>query len=163
MIPRDRLLELLRYDSDTGKFQWITRRAGGRMYGKEAGTVRASGYVLIKINGKEYLAHRLAWMIAHGSDSEFEIDHINMVKTDNRIANLREATRAQNAANRKALSTNTSGHKGVSWVETSKKWKVMASINGVNTYLGTYESKEEAADVYEAAHTKEFGDFARVV
>lgn len=88
------------------------------------------------------------------------VDHINMNKLDNRKGNLRLATSYQSSLNRGKHKDNSSGFKGVSWGKRDKKWKAQITADGKYKWLGQYESKEEAAKVYNKAAKKYFGEFA---
>ncbi len=119
-----------------------------------AGTLTPTGYVKAKIGKKAYPIHRLVFLLHHGYLPEF-IDHIDGNRSNNKIENLRSATKAENSANQKIRTTNTSGMKGVSWHSANKKWKVAICKNYVPIYLGTYEDYElaclvamEATDLY---------------
>lgn len=102
ILTAERLRELLTYDPETGEFRWRYTR-GCRARGQIAGTVTCLGYLTIAIDGRKYKAHRLAWLHVHGEWPYPEIDHINRIKLDNRLVNLRRATRAENNANRVVL------------------------------------------------------------
>lgn len=91
------------------------------MVGEIAG-YDAGGYRNIRIDGRAYRVHRLAWLWMTGEWPDPECDHINTVKNDNRWFNLRKATRGQNAANRNANSTSWTGQKGVTWDKRNSKW-----------------------------------------
>jgi hypothetical protein len=101
-ITAERLRQLLHYDPERGVFTWLSRPAerswNTRFAGTRAGTINGLGYVVIGILGRRYKAHRLAWLYVHGEWPGRELDHINCDKSDNRIANLRPATRSQNIA-----------------------------------------------------------------
>ena len=92
MLTQARLKKLLSYNTDTGEFRWRVTRRGAARAGSVAGCVRHDGYVRIAIDGKRYLAHRLAWLYVHG-ELVPELDHANGVRSDNRLDNLRPATR----------------------------------------------------------------------
>src|SRR5688572_25778345 len=134
-VTPERLRELLDYCPDTGVFVW-TERAYSRFRGRRAGTI-AKGYVIIRVDGVAYFAHRLAWLHVHGRWPVAFIDHINGVKSDNRIANLREATYQQNARNSKSRAA--SGLKGV-YRRTSNRdrWYAEIRIDGKTRCLGTF-------------------------
>ena len=144
MLNQDKLKELLNYDSDTGIFTWKIYRGGLAKVGDKAGKVEAYGHCRIKVNGKLYLTHRLAWLYVYGSWPDKDIDHINRIKTDNRIANLRTATRSENAQNTGIRKNNTSGAIGVSWKASVGKWRAYITKDYTQIYLGHYASKEEA-------------------
>jgi hypothetical protein len=94
---------------------WNTRFAG-----KPAGSLDLSGYLLTRINGKEHRNHRIAWKMATGLDPVAEIDHINGIKADNRLCNLREATKGENGCNRHAQRNSLIQIKGISKTPSGK-------------------------------------------
>jgi hypothetical protein len=142
---------LLDYNPETGIFYWrIDRstkvRAGDRHY----------GYIRIKINGVPYQAHRLAWLFATGEWPKEEVDHINLVRNDNRFCNLREATHAENRVNRPPREKLLGLPRGV---RIRPNGKFEACIAGI--HLGTFDKVEEAADAYVIAAQNLYGDFYR--
>jgi hypothetical protein len=104
---------------------------------------KGTGYVHIKIKAKAFKAHRLIFLYHYGYFPEF-VDHIDGNKQNNRIENLREASKQENCQNQKVRWTNSSGVKGVSWHKVNKKWKVALCKNYRSYYFGTYEDKELA-------------------
>ena len=166
MINQKYLHEILKYDPDTGIFIWKNRSNvlpwwNSKHEGKIAGSIHVKGYRYILINKKSYKAHRLAWLFVYGEWPKDQIDHINMVKDDNRIENLRNANDFQNQANRPKRSTNKSGYKGVSWSKASGKWKSQTRINGKVVGLGYFKCPEIAHLVYSEHVAKIHGEFAR--
>lgn len=159
-LTHDQLAELLAYEEATGDFYWKVSR-GRVQQGRKAGSIGTNGYRNIKLLGQDYRAHRLAWFFVHGVWPSKEIDHINRKKDDNRIANLREATRQQNSFNRSHNSNNTSGLRGVSWNTGSRKWLAQIRYGGISHHLGVFDSKEEAHMAYCRArdlHHKQSGN-----
>jgi hypothetical protein len=149
MLTQKRLQELLSYDSDTGVFINNTQRASCVKIGDVTGSKSANGYVRITIDYKQYYAHRLAWLYVHGEFPKKELDHLNKIKVDNRIINLRLATRQENMQNISTpRSGTTSGFRGVSWSKLAKKWKTYIKINGQAKHLGYFNTAEEASEVY---------------
>lgn len=159
-----RLREVLSYDPETGVFTRLIT-AGGMAAGKKTGTFEGGGYLQIQIDSTLYLAHRLAWLYVHGAWPKDQIDHINGIRSDNRIANLREATALQNHQNRPMNRNNTSGHPGVSWDKRRRKWRARIKINHKTAYLGEFENIEEAvaARVNAKAELHQFQPFDREV
>jgi len=164
------LNDLLDYDPETGLFTWKKSRRGTARAGSTAGRLhKYTGYVYIYIKSKFYLAHRLAYKMYHGSDPVDMLDHIDMDRANNRIANLRDATRTQNGGNSKSKKNSFSGVKGVqanrnlakSGISTASPWKAHITFNKKKIHLGCYKTKEEAAIAYEKAAKEYFGDFAR--
>jgi hypothetical protein len=100
-------------------------------------------------------------MLAHGEWPDKHVDHINGVKTDNRIANLRLATASQNQCNRGVQKRTKSGFKGVYPVAGSSTWFVKIMLRGESRYLGTFPTPQLAADAYAAAAAEWHGEFAR--
>jgi hypothetical protein len=153
------------YDPETGRFTWKrrenpTRGWNARYAGKEAGWEGVRGYRHIHIGDKDYLAHRLAWLLTYGRWPEGDTDHINCDKADNRIDNLREATRSENSANRPPPAHNRSGFKGVHFDKSRQKWMAFIRKDWRVRNLGRYATKEEAVAVRRAAELEIYGEFA---
>lgn len=161
MITQARLKELLYYDYETGIFIWLVSKAIRIKIGSIAGALRKDGYLNIEIDYKGYLAHRLAWLYMTGEWPENQIDHINMIKSDNRFCNLREATRNENRHNQTKFSNNTSGIKGVDWHKPNHKWRARIRLNNKLIYLGSYNDIKDAAAAYEIASKQYHGKFSR--
>jgi hypothetical protein len=157
-----KLNDLLDYDPETGLFTWKKTSSNRAVAGSIAGTLHRSGYPMIKINGKRYRSHRLAYKMFYGSDPVDQVDHIDCDKSNNKIANLRDATRSQNQKNRGAQKNNTSGFKGVSYLSKRKRWLAQIWYNHKKIYLGSYKTKEDAASAYEKAAKEHHGEFARI-
>jgi hypothetical protein len=156
----ERLREVLAYDPATGHFIW--RRDNTRVKaGAIAGGIDSWGYRQIKIDGRMYLAHRLAWFFARGEWPEFIIDHRNGEKLDNRIDNLRPATDAESARNAPLKSSNRTGLKGVCWNKEQEAFKASICVNKKHLHLGYFETAEAAHQAYCAAAANLHGDFAR--
>jgi hypothetical protein len=153
-VSAERVRALLAYEPDTGNLRWRINRKGGARAGSIAGSKMANGYWKIGVDGCEYLAHRLAWLIVHGEWPLAEIDHVNGIPSDNRLSNLREASRAENCQNFKPRRTNSSGHTGVSYARVLSRWHAQIMINGRNVHLGYFDTKEDAADAYRIAKTQ---------
>src|SRR6185369_10895033 len=96
------------------------------------------GYWRIFIYGKAYLGHRLVWLYVYGEWPRGDIDHVNRTRSDNRLCNLRVATRSQNLGNMGRRPVNTSGYKGVTWHKRAEKWLAQISVNRKNIYLGLF-------------------------
>jgi hypothetical protein len=131
--------------------------------GDVVGSFSSRGYLQVRINSKKYLAHRIIWLMQSGSFPKEQIDHINGVKTDNRIANLRDATQAENARNRGLQSNNKTGFKGVFTNSVSRINPYTSHIqsNGKIIFLGTFPTPELAHEAYRAASAKYHGEFGR--
>lgn len=156
----DRLHHLLAYDSENGEF---TRRIGVKGYaaGTNAGTLhKTSGYVYVGVDRKSYRAHRLAWFYMTGR-WPVEIDHVNGDRSDNRWSNLRECSRAQNNANGKLRSDNSSGAKGVNWVARVGLWRAYVSVEKRQRHLGYFRNFDDAINARRIAAEQCFGEFAR--
>lgn len=143
--------ELLEYDPISGRFVWKVRRSRSAPVGSVAGSPLKTGYFAIVIGGKKYRAHRLAWFMTYGSWPENELDHINGVRTDNSLANLRPATRSENFQNKATSVRNSSGYQGVSWDVGTQKWRAKICLNRKQHHLGVFDSLEDAAKAYAAA------------
>lgn len=153
------LRERLHYDPETGIFTWKIIRSL-RSVGKEAGNHSAAGYRFIWLKEGQFQTHRLAWFYVYGEWPDGEIDHINYVRDDNRIANLRVATPRQNLAHRPA----TGGRKlkGITRHPDQKRWIAQIRDGGKNVNLGSFATAEEAHAVYVARSIQVHGEFAWV-
>lgn len=160
MVTQDLLKSILHYEPKTGLFTW-KRSRGGAIAGSVAGTPRQNGYINIFINHTNNRAHRLAWLYMYGYIPDCDIDHINGIRDDNRISNLRLATRSQNNANSKVASHNTSGYKGVWFDKSRNKFVSQIKINGTNKHIGRFNTAEEAHAAYCEVASSLHGEFAR--
>jgi len=159
LLLRDLLLEI--FDYKDGKLLWkVAKGTRTDLLGKEAGNKREDGYVRIKVNNRLYLAHRIIFLMVNGYLPK-EIDHIDGNRSNNKIENLREVTKSENAQNRKTPINNTSGVKGVCWHKATKKWYVQLQVNKKNKYFGTYDDLELAQLVAIEARDKYHNQFAR--
>lgn len=154
-IDIDDLKNHFSYDPETGLIKRMLSVRRGKA-GKVATTIAATGYVIVKHQGKNYLAHRLAWAIYFGTWPNRNIDHENRVRTDNRISNLRLANQSQNGANR--APSGSSGIKGVKLV--GRKWTSIIGSGKNQKYIGTFDTSDEAAHAYNKEAMKRFGEFA---
>jgi hypothetical protein len=152
----------LSYDPATGHFMWRQRRGGRAVAGAEAGSINNRGYRWICIDGCLYLAHRLAWLYVYGVWPSAEIDHIDGDPANNRLANLREATRAENGRNLRRRADNTSGAKGVCFEKSVGRWRASINVNGSQRHLGYFNTVKDATAAYDAAALRHHGEFARV-
>lgn len=159
-ITQERLKQLLHYDPETGVFTWLQSR-GKAHAGFEAGTKEPGRYVKIKLDGKQFSGHRLAWLYVTGEQPESLIDHRNGDKHDNRFSNLREARSWENSQNQKTHRTNTSGVKGVCRNRRSGLWEVRCSVRGKNHYIGAFDDLELAEMVVIEFRDTHHGAFAR--
>jgi hypothetical protein len=161
---------LFKFDPETGKFyfrarpladftatkhhtrQWNFKRWNTNYSGAETFKMKHSeGYLRGRVYGKFYLAHRVAWLLTYGTWPDDDIDHINGDRSDNRIANLRVATRSENMKNAKMRVNNTSGVVGVSWHKAARKWHAEIKSNGRKFSLGLFRDLEHAAIARRAA------------
>ena len=139
--------ELFHYDETTGIFTRKHSRNNAHPIGGIAGTVQQRGYIDITVDYRHYKAHRLAWLYVYGEWPNGEIDHINFIKTDNRIVNLRVCTRRQNMQHRiSPKCTNKLGILGVS--PSGNKFMARIVDEGKEVYLGTFDSAIEAHSAY---------------
>ncbi len=151
MLTQTRLRETLRYNRKTGVFTWRASRPGLRI-GDTAGCLRPDGYLVIRVDGFLYRANRLAWLYVHGRWPTADAEHRNGVRHENRIRNLREATRSQNLQNlRRAKANNKSGMLGVCLHQQSGKWRATIKADGKQRHLGLFTDKDEAHAAYLAA------------
>lgn len=152
------LCQLLRYDTETGNLYWRerpsstfpseghARRWNGIWANQRALAHKGSdGYFKGKIWGIPVRAHRVIWAMAHGNWPENDIDHINHDRSDNRLANLRVVSRAENLRNMTKRRDNTSGVAGVTWKKSSGRWNASIFTGGKRRHLGYFDTIAEAA------------------
>jgi hypothetical protein len=152
------LKELFDYDPETGELRWKIPR-GNRSPGSLAGTLDDKGYVFVRLFKKTYKAHRLIWVYVHGEDpSRLQIDHIDGVKSNNAITNLRLATPSQNIQNTHIRTDNYLRFKNV--YEAKGKYKVGFQVAGKYKHFGTYATLEEAVIVADVIRHKLHKEFA---
>ncbi|SDC67314.1 AP2 domain-containing protein [Massilia sp. PDC64] len=160
-IPVERLRELLGYDPESGVLTWrVSRPKYGCAVGQRAGWIEPKGYVHVSIDQVKLKGHRVAWALHYGAWPAGNLDHVNGVRSDNRIANLRIADQHQNIANSPIRVNNKCGVKGVVRTEDGK-WQAQITVRGKRHHLGRFKTKEAAGQAYEAAAEKHFGEFAR--
>lgn len=159
IVPHEKLLNEMHYDPLTGVFTRISGPRTDRI-GLIASTTQNQGYVWVAIGRKQYLAHRLAWFYVHGVWPKGDIDHANRNRSDNRLCNLREATRSQNNANAPASVLSKTGMRGVFYVPRVKKYRAQMRANGRRISLGYFETAEKASEAYKNAARQEYGEFA---
>lgn len=166
-LPSQKYLKsILDYNPDTGIFVWKWRNDmplnwNARFYNKIAGENTVWGYRAITINYETYMAHNLLWLYMTGEWPSVRIDHKDLNGKNNEWKNIRLATRSQNQCNRRKQSNNTSGYKGVSFDLSRNKWKAQIQVGGKNYFLGRYDAKEIAYEVYIKALKEKHGEFAR--
>lgn len=151
--------EMFMYDSETGHLRHKECKYRPIKEGMKAGNFNQSGYLQVKIKGYSFTVHRICWYLFYG-DIPSLIDHINGVRDDNRIVNLRAATHSQNGMNRPLQSDNTSGFKGVTFHKECNKYKAQIKVNKVYKYLGLYKTPEEAHQAYLTASKEFHGEFS---
>jgi len=158
------LRTLLEYNPVTGVFVWRARaKNSGAFNSNFAGKIAGNnndGYWQIEIFGKAYKAHRLAWLYVYGEWPPFELDHENRNKLDNKIKNLRKATRSQNEMNKIVRSDSKSGIKGVWMHKRLGRWTSQINLNGKKKHLGLFDTPEEAGAAYQKASAEMFGEYA---
>lgn len=161
--PTQNLLrELFHYDPETGIFIRRKSTSNRVKVGDVVGSLsKTSGYVRICVGSRLYKAHQLAWIYVHGSAPDRPLDHVNGVRSDNRIGNLRQANKQQNSANSKTNTRNRSGVKGVTWCRHAQKWMACIKVNYRTIYLGYFAEIADAAKARQAAAEKHFGEFAQ--
>lgn len=151
MLTHERLLGVLLYDAHSGVFTWRQPpKTSPRKEGETAGGAHDKGYWHIRIDGRIYKAHRLAWFYVHGRWPDGLVDHIDGNVGNNAIANLREGDRKLNSENiRKSHRDSKSQLLGAT--PNHKRWMAQISSGGQYRYLGTFDTPLEAHQAYLAA------------
>ncbi|HGL4259607.1 HNH endonuclease [Burkholderia vietnamiensis] len=155
-LTQDRLHQVLSYDPVAGSFVWLESTSNRAPAGAIAGTMQPNGYLRITIDGVRMYAHRLAWFYVYGKWPSGDIDHIDGVRTNNAINNLRDVPRGVNMQNqRRARSNNrTSGLLGVTWHARRHRWSAQIQVDGKRKGIGYFDDAETAHQAYLAAKRK---------
>lgn len=151
-LTQTHLQTLLSYDPDTGHFTRLKTQGGGKA-GTRAGYTHHTGYRYVRVDGVTVVEHRLAWFYTHGVWPKNDLDHINRVRHDNRIVNLRETTRAENCQNQPIRRSNKSGVTGVYYHKVSGKWAACINVNKKQIHLGVYDTLAQAVSARRNAET----------
>ena len=163
VVTAEEIRRLLDYVPETGQLIWREAPSHNtpHLVGTVAGNLDRYGRRCVMIHKKNYFAHRLIWLHVHGVWPVNVIDHVNRDPSDNRIGNLREATRSQNMGNRRPV-PNQTGFMGVLFEASRRKWRASLRTNGKRVILGRFDTAEEAAAAYRSAKLREFGSFAYI-
>jgi len=158
MITQKRLKELVHYDPETGVFTNLVERRGVDV-GDTLGSIHTRGYLIIPLGGVKYIAHRLAWLYVYGEFPPNDVDHIDRVRTNNKISNLRLCTQRENNINSSKRKTNRSGYKGVNWDKTRGAWRAQIQSNKKKIIIGRFISPALAYLAYCREGKKLHGEF----
>lgn len=170
------LREILSYDAETGDLTWKARSAhlfkdgvrgvsaesrartwNARYSGRKTFVSKhPCGYLAGAVFGVSVLSHRVIWALVYGRFPENDIDHINGIRTDNRLSNLRAVSRSENLKNAKVRCTSRSGVIGVGWHSKNKKWRAYVNDGNRHVSLGYFHNKQDAIDA-RAAASVEYG------
>lgn len=158
LITQKELKEMLHYNPDSGVFTWLISRSSRAKVGRIAGSVDVRGYIVIKLKsennkGRFYKAHRLAWFYMAGVWPT-GIDHINHIKDDNRLANIRESSQEENNKNTSLRVDNASGVLGVSFNKRLAKWIAQINVDRKRKHIGCFKDKFEAICARKSASNK---------
>ena len=151
LLTQDIVKHFFTYHSDSG---WLTRNFTvnhNALKGSRAGKLEKKGYRVIKIFGKAYKEHHIVWLYHYGYLPKHQIDHINRIRDDNRIENIRECSNAENNQNRGISPLNTSGYPGVYWNKRQNQWHARIGVNNKRIHLGYFNTKEDAIKAYDVA------------
>jgi len=154
ILAQNELKKALHYNPETGLFTRIKSSSNNSKKTGENYTRNDEGYIRIFVCGKLYYAHRLAWLYMYGVFPKHQIDHINHIKDDNRLINLRKATSRENKKNAPLRKDNKSGVVGVCIHKPTQKWSAEIKVNGEKVYLGLFEHIEDAAKIRKEAEIK---------
>ncbi len=148
---QDKLHYLFYYNEKTGAF-YARFKAPNRKIGQR-GTGKGSGYLMWSVDGVRFLEQRLIWMYVYGEDpGSLEVDHKDRDKSNNKIENLRLATRSQNQSNIR--------FRGVTWSKDTNKWQAQIQVNSKKIHLGLFTEEQDAINAYQEAKKRLHGEFA---
>lgn len=161
-LTAERIREAFTYDPLTGIIRCRETDKYNRA-GQIAGCLhKPTGYWFVSLDDVKIKGHQVAWACHYGVLPEFDIDHEDLDKANNKIKNLRPSNKSNNGANRPPQKNNTSGYKGVFWHKAASKWMVQIRVRNKLIYGGLFTSKDMAARHYDALAAKHFGEHARL-
>jgi hypothetical protein len=146
-------------DPQTGAV-YLKRGTQRKKAGSRADFVRDSGYAFVAVDRKFVRAHRVVWALVNGQAPDCDIDHVNGVRSDNRIVNLRLASRSENISNARNAAVGVSGYRGVVWKQKAAKWAAQIKKDGKRFHLGLFEDPRAAHQAYVAASIELHGEFS---
>lgn len=171
-VTSEILNDLLRYESETGLLFWKRRGIGyfqsknpqhghavwNAKYANQPAftSIGSDGYYRGGVFKRKLLAHRVIWTMVHGDWPKDQIDHINGVRSDNRLINLRSVSRLENMKNQKLPSDNKSGCPGVTWFAQTRRWQVQITVEGRVHNLGYFKDLSDAIEKRKLAE-RQFG------
>jgi hypothetical protein len=159
--PLAGLEKVLRYDANTGLLYWTVHIYRIKKPGDLAGHHNAAGYITVRFDRVNYLAHRIAWYLHTGTDpGVLQVEHVDTDRTNNKIENLRLATALQNSWNKSKRAGTSSQYKGVAFYARHGKWLSQIRANGKTTHLGYFTDELEAHRAYYLAAVEMHGEFA---
>lgn len=158
MVTYEKLRSVLEYNPDTGIFIWKKNISSRALKGNIAGTY-ADGYSNITIDKHIYRAHRLVWLYCFQEWPSEHLDHINGIKNDNRLDNLREASNIENSYNIKAHKDSSTGIKGIYFNKANNNYRAQIRYNGKTISLGSFKTPEEASLAYNIKAKEIHGEF----
>lgn len=141
MLTRERILEIFTYDKDEGTLYWKNPTGNRAKKGMLAGNkcrFHGNDYIQLRVEGNNFLLHRLIWFIEYGKFPKFQIDHIDGNGMNNKIGNLRDVTTQEQCKNLSRRETNTSGVTGVTWNKNLRAWVAQISVDKKAIYLGQF-------------------------
>lgn len=152
-LTAQRLRDLLSYDQTTGEFRWSVRTSNRISIGNVAGNPLSTGYLQICIDGHTHTAHRLAWFYVHGVWPSGQIDHLDGVRTNNAISNLRDVPVTVNRQNLRHPKSNnkSSSYLGVTFSRRRQKWVAQIVVDGRHIHIGSFQDEQTAAKAYVSA------------
>lgn len=150
-LTQQRLQELFAYDPETGLLTRKVRVGSRGPIGQVVGSSVGAGYLAVSIYYEKFILHRLIWLYVYGDWPQHDIDHINGIKTDNRLANLRHVTRSENQHNMRSRKNNTSSVVGVRRSASKNGWRARITVNSKEIHIGSYPTSAQAAEAYRAA------------
>lgn len=159
-LTAERLREVLEYKPETGEFIRRTKTGKKGNVGSAVGWKIADGRWMISVDGIKMRRSVAAWLYVNGAIPKNDIDHVNRDPSDDRLQNLREATRQQNMANKTIHKNNSCGFKGVHLHKQTGKWRATVRFNRKNKHIGLFSTKEEAHQAYVEEASRLFGEFS---